>query len=347
MSAASSAYAAAAARAPERSAAFSPALEVDDAGFPVAFGGIALSQPGHPCPVFFCAPDESASFAGADWEALAALVSAGASVRLRFSVRALPLALAHLEQAGAGPGMPAALVYRLKSPFFQTAQTTLHEAAQLVRRLHPASPVDVLVGRFVAPVKPGAGRELAGRAIAVACEAGAPCKLAALLREAGARVFEQPVVQVPKETGAGSAANAGAGAEGVGAGAAADAAAFGAATLAAPAASSATAPAPAASSAASSTTAAALSCDVLAAGLADGAIDAVVLSDAQLAGAFFRMLGAQARTLLASTKLVACGPIAGSVVEQHGLVPALQTDSYVPSRVAEAVRALDFTLSAG
>ncbi len=332
MSAASSAYAAAAARAPEGSPAFSPALEVDDAGFPIAFGGIALSQPGHPCPVFFCAPDESASFAGADWEALAALVSAGASVRLRFSVRALPLALAHLEQAGAGPGMPAALVYRLKSPFFQTAQTTLHEAAQLVRRLHPASPVDVLVGRFVAPVKPEAGRELAGRAIAVACEAGAPCKLAPLLREAGARVFEQPVVQAPKETDA-----AGAGAEdaGAGVGAGADAAAFGAA-------------APAASSAAStSTTAAALSCDVLAAGLADGAIDAVVLPDAQLAGAFFRMLGAQARTLLASTQLVACGPIAGSVVEQHGLAPALQTDSYVSSRVAEAVRALDFTLSAG
>ena len=290
--------------------AFSPALETDDAGFPVAFGGVALSRSDRPCPVVLCAPDESASAAGTDWEALAALVSGGASVRLRLSVRALPLALAHLEQAGAGPGMPAALVYRLKSPFFQTAQTSLHEAAQLVRRLRPATPVDVLVGRFVAPVKPAPGRELVGRTIAVACEAGAPVKLANLLRGAGARVFEQVVADASGTCGGTDVRGE------------ADAAA--------------TAGAPFAKAAAPFT------CETLAAGLEDGAIDAVVLPDAQLAGAFFRLLGARAQALLASTKIVACGPIAGSVVEQHGLVPALQTDSYVPSRVAEAVRALDF-----
>lgn len=289
--------------------AFSPALETDDAGFPVAFGGVAFSRPDRPCPVVLCAPDESASAAGTDWEALAALVSGGASVRLRLSVRALPLALAHLEQAGAGPGMPAALVYRLKSPFFQTAQTSLHEAAQLVRRLRPATPVDVLVGRFVAPVKPAPDHELVGRIIAVACEAGAPVKLADLLRRAGARVFEQVVADATDTC------------DGVDAHGEADAAAAGA---------------PSAKAAAPFT------CETLVSGLEDGAIDAVVLPDAQLAGAFFRLLGTRAQALLASTKIVACGPIAGSVVEQYGLVPALQTDSYVPSRVAEAVRALDF-----
>ncbi len=289
--------------------AFSPALETDDAGFPVAFGGVALSRPDRPCPVVLCAPDESASAAGENWEALAALVSGGASVRLRLSVRALPLALAHLEQAGAGPGMPAALVYRLKSPFFQTAQTSLHEAAQLVRRLRPATPVDVLVGRHVAPVKPAPGRELVGRTIAVACEAFAPAKLADLLREAGARVFEQVVADALDTCG------------GVDTRDEADAAAAKASSI---------------------KTAAPFTCETLAAGFEDGAIDAVVLPDAQLAGAFFRLLGARAQALLASTKIVACGPIAGSVVEQHGLVPALQTDSYVPTRVAEAVRALDF-----
>ncbi len=271
--------------------AFSPVLETDAAGFPAAFADIALSRPDRPRPVVFLAPDESESAPDVDWAALAVLLSAGATVRLRLSVRALPLALAHLEQAGAGPGVPAALVYRLKSPFFQTAQTVLHEAAQLVRRLRPASPVDVLVGRFVAPVKPAPGRALVGRTIAVACEAGAPCKLADLLREAGARVFEQVVV------------DGGNGGDDCRDG------------------------------------------DTLAAGLEDGALDAVVLPDAQLAGAFFRLLGARAQSLLSSTGIVACGPIAASVVEQHGLVPALQTDSYVSSRVADAVCAFDFALS--
>ncbi len=296
--------------------AFAPALETDDAGFPVAFGGVALARKGRPSFVVLCAPDESASSADMDWEALAALVSEGVSLRLRLSVRALPLALAHLEQAGAGPGMPTAIVYRLKSPFFKTAQSTLHETAQLVRRVRPASPVDVLVGRYVAPVKPSAGRELVGRTIAVACEAGTPAKLANLLREAGARVFEQPVADASEPRGE-ETADAEPG-------------------------DSARSAEPAAPRAVASTS---FTCDALAAGLEDAAIDVVVLPDAQLAGAFFRLLGPRAQTLLASAKIVACGPIAGSVVEQHGLAPALQTDSYVPSRVAEAVRALDLTAS--
>ena len=307
--------------------ASSPALEVDAAGFPVAFADVALSRPDRPCPVVFLASGESESAPDADWAALASLVSGGATVRMRLSVRALPLALAHLEQAGTGPGVPTALVYRLKSPFFQTAHTGLHEAAQLVRRLRPTSPVDVLVGRFVAPVKPAPGRELVGRTVAVACEAGAPCRLADLLRESGARVFEQAVA----DGGGGDAAEGGAFA-----GDAAGSAPAGAARPANPA-----------NPVNPARPAAPLSCDTLAAGLGDGAIDVVVLPDAQLAGAFFRLLGTRAQSLLASTRIVACGPIAASVVEQHGLAPALQTDSYVPSRVADAVRTLDFTLSRG
>ena len=304
--AAAGAPAAAAVSSGDGHAGLEPALAVDAAGFPVAYADVRLSRPERPCPVVFLPSGGADSTPEADWAALASLLSGGASLRLRLSMRALPLALAHLEQAGAGPGMPAVLVYRLESPFFQTAQAGLHDMAQLVRRLRPASPVDVLVGRHVAPVPPAPGRELVGRTIAVACEASVPCKLAGLLAAAGARVFEQPVVK--------GGADEGAAAEVVASLAAGDAGAF--------------------------------SCEVLAAGLEDGALDAVVLPDAQLAGAFFRLLGARAQALLASTRVVACGPIAGSVVEQHGLAPALQTDSYVPSRVAEAVRALDFTPSA-
>ena len=272
-----------------------------------AFSGTYLMGKNRKCSCTFIEiPDNEKTHAvEPNWEALAALVADGNTLCAEVDMRKLPLVCAHLQEKGAAAGVSATVFYHKKSPLMQYCSATLHDVAAASRRAGADSTVLLIAGPAACSNAWQNKDTLFTKNIVVAYVEDKQDALLEKLRQKNAFIFELPVSAFLTER-----ANEEYKLEEL-----------------------------SKDEIKKENVAGQAFCDCL----KDRALDMLILPDAQLSGAVFRLLEAKLeedesiKDLLEQVKIVACGPIAASVVEQHGLEVAVQPDSYIPSKIVAAI----------
>ncbi len=270
-----------------------------------AFSGVFLMGDRRKCACTFIelSDNDKSPAVEPNWQALAALVIDGNTLCVQVDMRKLPLVCAHLQEKGAAAGVSATVFYHKKSPLLKYCSGTLHEIAGTARRSGADSSVLLMVGPAACSSAWKKEDTLFTKNIAIACVEDKQDALIEELQHKNASVFKVSVASFLSERGKDE---------------------YKIKDLSK-------------TQIKAEEKIAETFCDAL----QDEAIDMLILPDAQLAHAVFKLLeanfGSDIKSIFKQVKIVACGVIAGSVVEQYSLEAAIQTDSYMPSKIVAAI----------
>ena len=267
-----------------------------------AFSGVFLMGERRKCSATFIdlLDNDKSPAVEPNWQALAALVVDGNTLCIEVGIRKLSLVCAHLQEKGAAAGVSATVFYHKKSPLLKYCSGTLHEIAGTARRAGVDSSVLLMVGPAACSSAWKNEGTFFTKNVAVVCVENRQDALIEELQNKNASIFKVPVASFLSERANEEYELKELDEHQI------DKERKIASTF----------------------------CDCL----QDDALDMLILPDAQLANATFKLLETNLQTdsikqMLEQVKIVACGVIAGSVVEQYGLEPFVQTDSYMPSRI--------------